>query len=119
MKGICFLPAPDELVLLSDFESYHYVINYWFYPIDEIEDDEFDKLLAKNGLTSNDIKDFERDSPLLREIRKKIELSWEKIFDLDWYHEYCSRPRSEKWIQATLWEIKWEWVADVKEFVAK
>lgn len=85
------LDVPDDKVLLSDFDYWHYVLNDWeiIFPIadDIIYTDE--------------------------EKRK----SWENIFDI-----CCSFSGEENRFpstQATMWEIKKEWVIKAEHFVSR
>jgi hypothetical protein len=45
--------------------------------------------------------------------------NWEKIFDLDFENGYFARPRKQKAIQATFWELKLEEVVSVDYFTAR
>lgn len=47
--------------------------------------------------------------------------SWEKIFDLDWVddEQEITCIKSDKSIQATIWEVKLEQIRSVREFIAK
>jgi len=104
------LNVPDKLVLLSDFSTWHYALNYWYLPLNELDNKEF-----KESRLDNFIQE-----PLSNETyHNKIVESWNKIFDLDWYDEYINDPKNKKMIQATMWEIRLEWVKSVKEFIGK
>ena len=96
------LDIPDELVLLSDFDAWHDVLNKCYIDDSTCEEeydmiyDEFDKLPSD-----------ERD-------RLMVE-SWNKIFDVTTTidTEWIKRG---KFIQATFWELKKEFVKKVKFF---
>lgn len=106
----------DRYVLLSDFELWHYPLNYWYLPESEEDDNNFETELVKRGLN------FYREKPLSDLFyHKKIERSWEKIFDLDWKDEKgeIARSRHYKSIQGTLWELKFNQVLKIKEFIAR
>lgn len=82
------IEVPDDQVLLSDFDYWHFVLNdcEMIYPFD------FDKKYSE-------------------EEKKK---SWEQIFDYQ-----CTFEREEHndlSTQATMWEIKKEWVIKVEHF---
>lgn len=82
------IEVPDDQVLLSDFDYWHLVLNdcEMIYPFD------FDKKYSE-------------------EEKKK---SWEQIFDYQ-----CTFEREEHndlSTQATMWEIKKEWVIKVEHF---
>lgn len=104
------LDVPDELVLLSDFEMWHYPLNRWYLPRSEEDDKLFERELAAEGFRVP-LPDILPD-----QLRVKMEKSWENIFDLEFYWEDLNRPREEKSIQATTWEIRLEWVIKLEMF---
>ena len=104
----------DRVVLLSDFELWHFVLNYWYLPVSEDDGEAFEKELAKHGLS------FFHTKPLPhRKYHERIEKSWRRIFDLDWSSEGIASPRAEKSIQATLWKLRLDQVKNVQEFIAR
>ncbi|MCY6354200.1 DUF3841 domain-containing protein [Clostridium sp. ZS2-4] len=109
----------EKKVLLSDFELYHFVLNYWYISLNEKDDDLFDEEMEKHNLTILDLQDFSKKSKILDYFRNRAEKSWERIFDLDWYEEYVNHPKNLKSIQAVFWELHWDQVIDVKEFKAR
>lgn len=92
--------AWEHEVLLSDFELWHYVLNRSYLPqeLREIEDDQ---------------------SPPTRFARRRMEKSWERIFDLDWYLEDVSVERSQRSIQATVWQVPVSMVISATPFRAR
>ena len=99
-------------VLLSDFDTWHYVLNYWHFPYSLKEEKEFDKKLKNAGL---DYYSFQL--PLRNmEFHKRIEKSWENIFDLHWYNKRYNYPFKNKSIQATFWELSLDEVKSMKYF---
>jgi hypothetical protein len=106
----------DRLVLLSDFDLWHYVLNYWYLPESLKDADNFETELSRRGLS------FYRTKPLRNAaFHKKIVESWVRIFDLDWADKERSiaRPRARKSIQASLWELGRGQVSDVRFFKAR
>ena len=105
----------DALVLLSDFDLWHYVLNYWYLSTSMAEGNRFDRELKRIGLDYYEMKPLPNE-----EYHRRIERSWEKIFDLDWVDKYrhIAHKREGKSIQATFWELKLEYVREVKEFMA-
>ena len=107
------LDIPDDRVVLTDFNAWHYVLNNWYYA-PELKDKEYDKMTEKYkrflygpGITSS------------KDVRK----TWEKIF-LDEkpsgiYSEVHTFDENDKPIveknivQATFWEIRQEDVVKV------
>ena len=84
------IDVPDDKVALSDFDMWHHVLNDWYLALDEKDDKE-------NYTEEEKVK------------------SWEKIFRIDVDTEYWNVPKST---QATMWEIKQEWVLKAEHFVA-
>ena len=80
--------APDSQVVLSDFDAWHVVLN--------------------DGLLSGEDEDGSS--------REERIASWQNIFDLN--EEYlCPEDRSaELTIQATTWEIRKEWIRDIRHY---
>lgn len=106
----------DRLVLLSDFELWHYVLNYWYLPESLKDAGDFESELSRRGLS------FYKTKPLRdRAFHGKIAESWSRIFDLDWTDRGRSiaGPRARKSIQASLWELRLDQVSDVRFFRAR
>jgi hypothetical protein len=103
----------DEKVLLSDFNLWHYVLNYWYLPKSEQDGEAFERELEKQGLS------FFKTKPLAGPSHEKIARSWQRIFDLDWAAENISTPRADKSIQAVFWELRREHVQKVDAFTAR
>jgi hypothetical protein len=100
-------------VLLSDFELWHYVLNYWYLPTSEEDGAAFEQELAQQGLS------FYTTKPLPEPYHSKITGSWEQIFDLDRAVEGISRPRPCKSIQAVFWELHIQHITKVDTFKAR
>ncbi len=100
-------------VLLSDFSLWGHVLNYWQISDSEEEDNKFDKLLADNNI------DFVNKKSYTPEIRKIVEDSWIKIFDMDYSPEYTADPFEKKNIQATFWDLSVDEIKKVDYFIAR
>ena len=95
-RCVCIeLEIPDNEVLLSDYDLWHYVLNKWWIDDSTCEEDS-----------------------LSVDYREKLKVdSWSKIFDLT--------PVNTKWmckgryIQATFWVLRKENIVDVRYFVCK
>ncbi len=103
---------PPDQVLLSDFDLWHYVLNYWYLPLSEDDDDAFS---ARNGLLHCSWSNPPRNKHVDTEIRS----SWHKIFNLDWSDEYVAHAKADKSIQATFWQLDLPWITNVDEFIAR
>lgn len=104
--------AGAQQVLLSDFDLWHYVLNYWYLPKSLAEGELLEAELEDHGLSFYESKPL----PDINYHRQIVE-SWQRIFDLDWYAEGITDER--KSIQATLWELRLDNVRDVREFKAR
>ncbi|MDH7578945.1 MAG: DUF3841 domain-containing protein, partial [Bacillota bacterium] len=103
----------DSQVLLSDFDLWHFVLNYWYLPYNEEDHKRFEEELEKKGIS------YYNQKPLADiDAHQKIVRSWERIFDLSWVDEkgYVAYPAEEKSVQATFWELRIDQVRKVKEF---
>ena len=104
-RCVCIeLEIPDNEVLLSDYDLWHYVLNKWWID-DSTCEEEWDR--------NQDWFDS-----LSVDYREKLKVdSWSKIFDLT--------PVNTKWmckgryIQATFWVLCKENIVDVRYFVCK
>ncbi len=113
------LRVADERVLLSDFDLWHYVLNYWYLPESEKAGAAFEKKLAERGLS---FYKSDHQHPLPHaQYRRQIEKSWERIFDITWADRRRSiaSPPAKKSIQATLWELTRDDVVKIRQFTAR
>ena len=104
----------DNLVLLSDFNLWHYVLNYWYLPVSVADDEAFEAKLAERCLS------FYKTKPVPDPVFDRvIRESWERIFDIQWVQEDLTSLIAEKSIQAVFWELSLESVRQVDEFTAR
>lgn len=93
---------PEDKVLLSDFDSWHFVLNNshtYFSACNEYEYNKLDKWL-------NSLSEEER--------HKEIIKSWDSIFDITPYkNDFC---RNGYFIQGTAWELKAENIVKATPF---
>ncbi len=104
----------NQQVLLSDFDLWHYVLNYWYLPATLSEGEDFEERLSQQGLS------FYDSNPLPdAKCHRMIEDSWQRIFDLNWENEELVLPSHKKSIQATCWALRLEEVQQIDYFVAR
>ena len=96
------LDIPKNMVLLSDFDAWHCVLNDWFLPMNEKEE----LLLQEQADSYSNVDEREN-------VKKK---SWENVFLWDKETEYWSSPKTT---QATFWELKKEWVKKAEFYLSK
>jgi hypothetical protein len=113
------LQVEDERVLLSDFDLWHYVLNYWYLPTSEKEGESFEKKLTGAGLPVFGYT--HQKPPAHAKFRREVERSWERIFDLSWTdpEHFIVQRSSDRSIQGTMWGLLLEDVVDMTEFVAR
>lgn len=104
----------EDAVLLSDFDLWHYVLNYWYLPTSENEGEVFEAELAAQGLS------FFRQKPVPKaEFHRKIVGSWNRIFDMHWSEPDLAEPFPRKSIQATVWELSLDQVRSYTHFTSR
>jgi hypothetical protein len=99
-------------VLLSDIDSWGLVLGSAYVTTSEADDATFHAELRARGLDHGN----RWSDP---DVAAKIVKSWHRIFHLDQYDSDWLRPPDERMIQATLWEVRIEWVKKVTEFVSR
>lgn len=113
------LDVPDWEVLLSDFDDWHSVLNYWPSFETKEEYDDYDKMLEDLGIDWLDVSNWSKTSEELARIRRTVEESWESTLGVRrGIDDYCSHPWPLRTIQATFWELKPEYVVSVEKFKA-
>ncbi|MCZ7862809.1 DUF3841 domain-containing protein [Agrobacterium salinitolerans] len=97
--------VPDGAYLLSDFDDWHYVMTNSFLPSGggesdeaDVENNRFKELCELHGC--NPYCDFDEE-PIIPEVQSARRVNWKRIVD----HPYDSGS-----VQATVWELKAEWV---------
>ena len=100
--------VPEGRYLLSDFVDWHFVLNGWYMPscgadddAGSTESDAFDEMCKAAGY---DIWTAGPDGPA-PEVEAARRRQWERVVD----HPHATDPA-----QATLWELRLEWVFFVK-----
>ena len=91
------LELPEDSVLLSDFDSWHCVLNHCYLSINEQEDESFVRELERAGV--------EQTWPYPEPFHLRVVSSWQYIFDLEAGDVEWRGSLSERSIQATFWEL--------------
>lgn len=105
------LELPEDRVLLSDFDSWHIVLNGGNLSWSEEEDEAFDAALAAAGAPLA--------PPYPASFQERVEASWERIFDFT-----CSGADpvwigTRESIQATFWRLEETHVMKAEKFIAR
>jgi len=88
---------PEASILLSDFNSWHCVLNRCYLSINEQEDESFVRELERAGV--------EQRWPYPEPFHLRVVSSWQRIFDLEAGDVKWWGPLSQRSIQATFWEL--------------
>lgn len=92
-------------VIYTDMNKWGYVVNYFYLPTDSEDEKRHNKELEKYGITSESSLITGNKGNFYPLLKNKIIKSWERLFD----------PFDEKgtFTQATIWEIRKEWIVDI------
>ena len=92
---------PEEAVLLSDYDTWHFPLNGWFL-----------------GRTEAEQAAFDREEPHLDPLARKarVEASWDAVLDGCALDEDFHGARDERRIQAVAWEIPGHRIRSVRRF---
>lgn len=102
------IEIPDRDVLLSEFSSWHAVLNEG--PIDN-----WKKISKKTDLLDREAGRMLALEEYPLEIQQEIEKSWEAVFDLDRRDKTVGRThKKNRSIQATFWLLKPEHIVSVE-----
>jgi hypothetical protein len=102
---------PDSMVLLSDFEAWHCVLNRSLLSLTEHEFETFHAELDSTGVDGR--------WPYAEPFRSRVVSSWQRIFDLEGGDPEWRGPPSGRSIQATFWELRLPQVRRVDFFRAR
>lgn len=107
------LEIPARMVLLSDFDDWHVVLNNWYLALSQAEDDSFAEKIADAGLSS--------PGPYPEPFQSQVTKSWERIFDIDrtGWDPAWNGDLNQRSLQATLWRVGVGQVRKVEWFRAR
>lgn len=99
---------PEDKVLLSDFELWHFVLNNWWLDVGMFEPDYTEEDYDINHKKFAALSQQEQD--------EEKERSWLNIFDVDTVVDNDFIRRGVD-IQAIFWELRMEWIKKVQYFI--
>lgn len=102
---------PDGSALLSDFESWHAVLNRHYLAVSQADLEAFEAAMEE----AEDSRATDAPTALCR----RVEASWERIFALRAPSHYAAADPELRPIQATLWEIRRDQVRNLTPFVGR
>lgn len=109
-----------EMILLSDFDLYHFPLNYWYLSLTENEDMAFEEEYKRYDFAFEDLQDANINTSEMLMLRNKIMKSWERIFDFELEaNDWVVEPMERKSIQATMWYVKKEQLVNAEVFIAR
>jgi len=106
--------AEESEVLLSDFELWHYVLNYWYLPHSNKDEARFDAILE--SLAANTPSEVHASNQVFH---ADVRNSWNRIFDIHWSRPNIASEFAQKQIQATLWRLNRKKVKNYTIFKAR
>ncbi len=101
------LEVDKKYVVITDFDKWGYVVNYWYVPLDKEDELMHENELARYGIKDESALYMGHKGNFYPLLRKKVINSWNRIF------EVCDDGTCMT--QATLWEIRKEWVVETYE----
>ena len=104
---------PETEILLSDFNLWHFVLNYWHIADNKKQESEFDELIKTSSLKFTDKEKY------TLKLKNILESSWNKIFDMNYDSVYTAEVFNRKKIQATFWTLKSTEIIKVDFFTAE
>lgn len=96
-----------EKVILFDYEKWNRILNLAYIPIDQEDDIKYKNSLQKQGIYNESDFLIKNYYPAQK---AKVKKSWERLFD--------NSSRLSNIQQAALWEIRKEWVSEIREVSA-
>lgn len=114
------LSVPSDKVLLSDFDDWHFALNCWYLPETPLDDEDFDERLRDAGFEFFELSNPDNHDETLMKFREEAKSSWDRMFlinsegDDEWSWDW-----KNKTIQATLWELRSEYIQSVEHFIAR
>lgn len=94
------LDVDDSRVLLSDYDGWHWCLNYWY--LARARETQAFQRDVKNALGTSYFKTKPLPDPVYD---AKLRKSWERMFDLNAMRPILETPMKKQIVQATLWQL--------------
>ena len=118
-----FFDIDPNLILLSDYDLWHYCLNNWYLCNNEGEELQWEKYIEQFDIDIFKLKDINYLDSLTKEqsnnakiIQQKIIGSWDNIFDLTNEDEFVHCKNNEKTIQGVTWVLRKKDITFIKPF---
>lgn len=114
--ALVVLNVPEELVLLSDYDIWHYCLNCWCVATDDKDYDEYASFIDEHNIRNQKLIDeeYRNENQYRKEAYRMMIQSWTKIFDI--YREdngYLFGKNKDKTIQGCCWSLDKENIIDI------
>ena len=99
---------PKENYVICNMDHWGYRVNYWYVPLDVEDEKRHREELEKYGIASDDeliLTDKGNFYPMLL---RKVKSSWERVLSI--------LPTEKQDAVATAWELRREWVKEVRSY---
>lgn len=100
------LEVPKDKVVFCNMEAWGYVVNYWYVPLSKEDEEKHAEELKLYGITEEDELISTSKGNFYPMLRRKIMDSWKRVFTM--------LPANDNDAVATIWEIKREWVKEIR-----
>lgn len=106
------LEVPDAEVLVTDYDAWHWCLNYWFYGTQK-EAQAFERQCKQRG------ESYYRQKPLVSaDLDQQVRDSWAQVMDLERSRRLTGSKKTDQVLQATFWSLKAGHVREAVEFGA-
>ena len=100
---------PSDRYILCNYDAWGYIVNYFYVPLDEEDRLRHVNELKRYGVGSDDELLLTNKGNFYPILKREVQQSWKRAFTLE--------PRNLKeGIVATTWEIRKEWVREIRHF---
>lgn len=100
------LEVPKDKVVICNMEAWGYVVNYWYVPLDDADAKRHKEELKRYGIGEEDELISTSKGNFYPMLKRKIKDSWKRVFTMP--------PANDNDAVATIWEIRREWVKEVR-----
>lgn len=102
------LEVPNDQFLICNMDAWGYRVNYWYIPLNEEDRKKHEAELKRYGLASEDELISTSKGNFYPLLKRKVIDSWSRVFTLP--------PEKKESKVATTWEIRKEWVREVRVY---
>lgn len=99
---------PDDKYIVCNMNNWGYRVNYWYVPLDAEDEVRHAGELKRYGLSSDDDLMLTGKGNFYPMLRRKIKDSWGRVLSVP--------PQKEQDAAVTAWELRREWVKEVRTF---